>query len=71
MSYRPQLIINISVREKLERIEIEYSLVLKERHGSLIWNFSGSLYWAGYIGVKTPNERPVSLFKHQRVTDKT
>ena len=25
------------------------------------------LHWARYIGVKIPNERPVSLFKHQRV----
>ena len=25
------------------------------------------LYWAGYVGVKVPNERHWSLFKHQRV----
>ena len=28
------------------------------------------LYWAGYVGVKVPNERHGSLFKHQRVCDK-
>ena len=39
-----------------------YSSVLKERHGSLIWNNSGRLYWAGCIGVKVPSETP--LFKH-------
>ena len=25
------------------------------------------LHWAGYIPVKVPNERPVSLFEHQGV----
>ena len=28
------------------------------------------LYWAGYVGVKVPNERHGSLFKHQRVLHK-
>ena len=27
------------------------------------------LYWAGNVGVKVPNERHGSLFKHQRVLD--
>ena len=40
-----------------------YSSVLKERPGSLIWNFSGRLYWA-ILGRLCwgPNERHGSLF---------
>ena len=29
------------------------------------------LHWAGYIWVKIPNERPLSLFKYQRVNCNT
>ena len=56
---------------------------LKRHIGLSFRSFSARLYWvywpgyigfighlAGYIGVKVPNERPVSLFKHQRVLHK-
>ena len=48
-----------------------YSLVLIERHGSLLWNFSGRLYWALlgrlYWGQSSKWEIQAPLFKHQRV----
>ena len=63
--------VGASHRLELDQIALlfEYSPVLKERRGSLIWNFSGRLYWAGYVGVKVSNERHGSLFKHQRVSE--
>ena len=48
----------------------KYSPVLKERQGSLFGTFQAGcigLYWAGNVGVKVPNDRHGSLFKHQRV----
>ena len=47
---------------------IIYSPVLKEKHRFSFGTFQAGeigLHWTGYIGVKVPNERPVSLFKHQ------
>ena len=66
------------------KLKYRYSPVLLKRHIGLSFrSFSARLYWvywpgyigfighlAGYIGVKVPNERPVSLFKHQRVLHK-
>ena len=43
---------------------------LKRDPGLLFGTFQAgcsALYWAGYVGVKIPNERHESLFKHQRV----